>query len=109
MDIGQTLTRLFYKDQFVIQQFMLYLQEIRQHLESEKINKIHSENNQFIINNNNSSSEQKKIQSAFTELRETRTNIFLYQFTGVFNGCDSHRTCTRHKNHTPVPLTAKQV
>lgn len=76
---------------------MLYLQEIRQHLESEKINKIHSENNQFIINNNNSSSEQTKIQSAFTDLRETRTNIFLYQFTGVFNGRDSHRTCTRHK------------
>lgn len=56
---------------------MLYLQEIRQHLESEKINKIHSENNQFIINNNNSSSEQTKIQSAFTDLRETRIFFFI--------------------------------
>lgn len=57
---------------------MLYLQEIRQHVESEKINKIQGENNQFIINNNNSSSEQMKIQSAFTELRETVEQIFFF-------------------------------
>lgn len=57
---------------------MLYLQEIRQHVESEKINKIHSENNRFIINNNSSSSEQTKIQTAFTELRETVEQIFFF-------------------------------
>lgn len=57
---------------------MLYLHEIRQHVPSEKINKIHSENNQFVINNNNGSSEQMQIQSPFRELRETVEQIFFF-------------------------------
>lgn len=57
---------------------MLYLQEIKQHVESEKINKIRSENNRLVMNNNNGSSEQMEVQSAFAEFRETVEQIFFF-------------------------------
>lgn len=85
------LTRRFEKDWFVNTTVYAVFTG-NKGTEPEKINKNHSENNQFIINNS-SSSEQAL--SAFRVKRNRKPSI--YQFTGVFNGHSSHRTCMRHK------------